>query len=475
MTAANQTAGQNLQWQFSTDDVSYTNVTNQTATTYTASNVTTAGYYRVQVGSGACMVNSVGVNVIVNIIPTAPIITLDTLICKGEPLQLFALSNVGATYLWNGPNNYVSSVQNPMVSVSAIPLLNGVYSVTAILNGCESSSSSSIVKVKETPILTLTADLEVALRNQEIHYTITNLINGVPIQWQKSDNNIDYSSLSGTTASTLILKMPSTPKLYVRTEGTFQSCHYYSNVVVVTLDSIVDTDSIYVTDRQLNHSRGSLDRVINRALISANEGNNVFVLFKLTADENNNSFYYVNEALPPINNTLGKITFKKAHNTEYEQGIEFGPYYSDANLIYDFWGRASVYADGFSTKAKITKANQYYALKRKIDATYYKVDGRLNILPLMYNNQNASSIYSYKIYSQNRNVVQSGTLTLDRGKNNFVVNLDFSGWTGFYTYELINSKGDVNYCKFYIKRNYIYTVDFLEDRLPWFDPYLNYE
>lgn len=471
----NQTAGQNIQWQFSSDDVTYTDISNQTASTYNATNVASAGYYRVKIGSAACVVKSAGVNVGVNIIPSEPIITIDTLLCKGEPLQLFALSNVGATYLWNGPNNYESSLQNPMVSVNAMPSLNGTYSVMAILNGCKSRTSSSIVEVKETPILNLTADLEVALRNQEIHYSISNLLNGLPIQWQKSDNNVEYLNVSGTTASTLILQMPSIPKLYLRAAITFQNCTNYSNVVVVSLDSIVNTDSIYVTDRQLNNSRGSLDRAIKRALISANEGNNVFLLFKITPDEHNNSLYYVNEPLPLINNILGEISFKKAYNSEYDQGIEFGPYYSDANLLYDFWGRATVYLDGFSTKTKITKANQYYALKRKIDATHYKVDERLNILPLMYDNQYAKSVCSYKIYSQNRSIVQSGTIIMDRGKNNFVVNLDFLGLTGVYTYEIVNTKGDVNFCKFYLKRNYIYADEFSQDRQPWFNPNLNYE
>jgi hypothetical protein len=51
-------------------------------------------------------------------------------------LQLTAGTISGATYLWNGPNNYTSTDQNPIVSSDVSQTESGQYEVRATVNGC---------------------------------------------------------------------------------------------------------------------------------------------------------------------------------------------------------------------------------------------------------------------------------------------------------------------------------------------------
>jgi len=75
--------------------------------------------------------------------PAAPSAGSDAPVCSGGTLHLTASSIPGATYSWTGPNGFVSSAQNPVltgVDASAA----GDYSVIASANGCSSTSAGSV-------------------------------------------------------------------------------------------------------------------------------------------------------------------------------------------------------------------------------------------------------------------------------------------------------------------------------------------
>lgn len=83
-------------------------------------------------------------------IPNVPVASVDPVLCNGQQLNLFATPVSNATYSWSGPNNFSSTLQNPQIS-SISASLNGIYSVKAIVNGCESGSSSVEVIVNPLP------------------------------------------------------------------------------------------------------------------------------------------------------------------------------------------------------------------------------------------------------------------------------------------------------------------------------------
>ncbi len=64
--------------------------------------------------------------------------------CQGQTLNLYATTVPGAVYRWTGPNGFVATVQSPVVPNAPLSAA-GVYSVTAIVDGCESAAATTTV------------------------------------------------------------------------------------------------------------------------------------------------------------------------------------------------------------------------------------------------------------------------------------------------------------------------------------------
>ncbi|MFZ4398921.1 MAG: gliding motility-associated C-terminal domain-containing protein [Bacteroidales bacterium] len=58
-------------------------------------------------------------------------------VCLGSSVYLNAQTLAGVTYLWTGPNGYLSNVQNSVISTATL-LDAGIYSLTVSANGCNS-------------------------------------------------------------------------------------------------------------------------------------------------------------------------------------------------------------------------------------------------------------------------------------------------------------------------------------------------
>ena len=94
-------------------------------------------------------------NVSVNSIPQTPIASINSIVCNGQSLNLLATTIANATYFWTGPNGFTANVQNPTInSVSAAN--DGIYTVKATVNGCDSGSSSVTVGMGLLPQFTIT-------------------------------------------------------------------------------------------------------------------------------------------------------------------------------------------------------------------------------------------------------------------------------------------------------------------------------
>ena len=163
LTVNNQTAGQNIQWQFSSDDVTYTDISNQTASTYTASNVTTAGFYRVKVGSGACVVNSAGVKIETKLkIPISQINNYE--ICQYDEVQIGVDSLAGYQYTWENIED--TSCVNCSKTIVA-PDSTRIYKLNVISNfGCN-YQEEVVVKVNENPKLSIKRNFD-EIKNEYI-------------------------------------------------------------------------------------------------------------------------------------------------------------------------------------------------------------------------------------------------------------------------------------------------------------------
>lgn len=143
--------------------VSYLWSTNATTPSIT---ITTSGTYTVTItSSGGCTaVRSATLN-------TAPTITAAGnagIVCSLAPIQLTSTpsggSGVYTTFLWAGPNSYVSNAQNP-ASISANLVASGTYTVTVTDNaGCTASATTTInVSANQAPTISATSNSPVCV------------------------------------------------------------------------------------------------------------------------------------------------------------------------------------------------------------------------------------------------------------------------------------------------------------------------
>jgi hypothetical protein len=116
--------------------------TNQQNPSIVNAQLSNGGLYTVTVtGSNGCTSTS-STSVVVNAKPTASSGS-NTPVCEGGTINLN--SSGGVTYIWNGPNGYSSSQQNPSI-VNAQLSNGGLYTVTVTgSNGCTSTSSTSVM------------------------------------------------------------------------------------------------------------------------------------------------------------------------------------------------------------------------------------------------------------------------------------------------------------------------------------------
>lgn len=110
--------------------------------TIAAATTNDAGTYYVMTTINGCSSNPVPTSVTINSIPASPTVSSNSPICAGQTLNLTASTVSGASYLWTGPNNFASPLQNPSIP-NATAAATGTYYVSVTVNGCTSSPGSS--------------------------------------------------------------------------------------------------------------------------------------------------------------------------------------------------------------------------------------------------------------------------------------------------------------------------------------------
>jgi hypothetical protein len=102
-------------------------------------------------------------------------------VCEGASVTLTASSLPGASYQWSGPNNFSSSLQNPTITSAALQN-RGVYTVTAILNGCTSNAATVELEVQPLPVVNIACRSRFVCAGDSILLR-ANFIPGARYQW----------------------------------------------------------------------------------------------------------------------------------------------------------------------------------------------------------------------------------------------------------------------------------------------------
>jgi hypothetical protein len=112
--------------------------------------VTHSGQYSVTAILGACSSDAVFTNVTINPSPVGAQATANSPLCEGQTLQLTASFLLGATYLWRGPQGFLSAERNPQIP-EMTTVRAGVYSLQIRLGACPSALLQVPVSVLPAP------------------------------------------------------------------------------------------------------------------------------------------------------------------------------------------------------------------------------------------------------------------------------------------------------------------------------------
>lgn len=91
--------------------------------------------------------------IIINALPSTPVSGNNSPVCIGSTLILTSNTTAGATYSWTGPDGFISSSEDPIVSTDATLLMSGTYTLTVTVAGCTSLPGSTGVVVNPNPIV----------------------------------------------------------------------------------------------------------------------------------------------------------------------------------------------------------------------------------------------------------------------------------------------------------------------------------
>lgn len=117
-------------------------------------NTSQAGNYSVTSTINGCTSSAGTVNVVINQTPATPVASNNSPICSNNTVTLKASTSTpgSISYAWTGPNNFTSALQNPTIS-NVTTAATGVYTVTATLGACTSTSATTSVMVNPTPVI----------------------------------------------------------------------------------------------------------------------------------------------------------------------------------------------------------------------------------------------------------------------------------------------------------------------------------
>jgi gliding motility-associated-like protein len=185
--------------------------------TFSASPLTTSAYTVFGSASG-CSATPITAMIILKPLPS-PTITSNSPICNNQSLVMGTA--VGSSYLWAGPLNYTSALQNPSIS-PASPSNSGVYTLTfTAINGCSATTTSTLI-VNPTP--TIVVSVNTVCVNQTINLFSSSFF-GATYLW------------SGPNSFTSSAQNPSIPSASTAMTGQY-------NLTVTSIEGCQNTASV---------------------------------------------------------------------------------------------------------------------------------------------------------------------------------------------------------------------------------------
>ena len=198
-----------LQWQSSTDNVTFASIPNATATTFIASNLTATTYYKVVVSSGACT-SAVTDSAIVTVFPLSVAGTIlgGSTVCTGTNNTMLTLSGNIGTIQWESSTDNINFTTIPSQTgntFTATNLTTTTYYKAIVTSGtCTPITTNPIsINVITTSVAgTISGVVPVCTGNNSSILTLSGNLGS--IQWQFSTDAITFNSISNATTTTFV-------------------------------------------------------------------------------------------------------------------------------------------------------------------------------------------------------------------------------------------------------------------------------
>jgi len=230
-----------IQWQSSANNSTFTNINTQTASTYTAENLSATTYYRAVVTSGVCSAkNATSVTMAVNPLSVAGSVAGSTVVCYGTNSTTLTLSGNTGSVQWQSSldNTTFLPINGQTASTyTATNLTATTYFRAAVSSGVCAAvyTSPATITVNPTSIGgTVTGGSTVC---SGINTTLLTL-NGYTgnIKWQSSANNVTFADISGANASSYTAENLTATTYYraVATSGVCASAYSVKDTIKVS-------------------------------------------------------------------------------------------------------------------------------------------------------------------------------------------------------------------------------------------------
>ena len=199
----------NIQWQSSSDNITFTDIAGQTASTYTAANLTQSTYYRAVVTSGVCA-SSTTTSVLMTVNPQAIAgnIAGATIVCSGTNSTLLTLNGTVGSVQWQSSTDnttYTNISGQTSTSYTAVNLTQSTYYRVLVSSGvCASVTTTSVLMTVNPQAVagTITGNQFVCSNPNSTTLTLNGTVGS--IQWQSSTDNTTFTNIDGQTSSTYI-------------------------------------------------------------------------------------------------------------------------------------------------------------------------------------------------------------------------------------------------------------------------------
>jgi hypothetical protein len=241
-----------IQWQSSTDNITFADISGETAATYTATNLTQTTYYRAVVTSGVCSsANSNTVTMTVNPASVGGTITGQATVCSGTNSALLTLgSSVGAIQWQSSTDNitFADISGETGTTYTATNLTVTTYYRAVVTSGvCSSANSNTFTITVSQPSVGGTVSGSTSVCSVANSGTLTlGGYTGTITKWQSADdaaftvNVLDIPNASDTLGYTNLAQ--TTYYRAVVTSGACASAN--SSIATITVDSAANAGSI---------------------------------------------------------------------------------------------------------------------------------------------------------------------------------------------------------------------------------------